>query len=124
MLPLLAIGIWPNMLSQTSEQALFAIGKPNYAAFGNFFRFLFTVICIPLGFNYFGVLGAIIIVAMNDVPFYFAIAFGVSREGLSNISQDIKTTLMFLGILGILIYMRWLLGFGVPMAGVEFRFYG
>ncbi|MEI6544880.1 MAG: oligosaccharide flippase family protein [Methylococcales bacterium] len=124
MLPLLAIGIWPNMLSQTSEQALFAIGKPNYAAFGNFFRFLFTVISIPLGFKYYGILGAIIIVAMNDVPFYFAITFGVYREGLSSISQDIKTTLMFLGILVILIYMRWLLGFGVPIPELNLDFTG
>jgi O-antigen/teichoic acid export membrane protein len=118
MLPLLAIGIWPNMLSQTSEQALFAIGKPSYAAIGNFFRFLFNIIGIPLGFEYFGILGAIIIVAMNDVPFYFAIAFGVSREGLSSISQDVKSTLMFSGILGILLYGRWLLGFGLPITGI------
>ncbi len=118
MLTLLAIGIWPNMLSQTSEQALFAIGNPNYAAIGNFFRFLFNVIGIPLGFKYFGILGAITIVAMNDVPFYFAIAFGVSREGLSSFSQDIKATLIFTVAVGILIYGRWLLGFGLPMTGL------
>ena len=55
---------------------------------------------------------------MNDVPFYFAITFGVYREGLSSISQDIKTTLMFTGVVGILIYGRWLLGFGLPMTGL------
>ena len=118
MLPLLAIGVWPNMLSQTIDQALFAIGKPSYAAMGNFFRFLFNIIGIPLGFLHFGIVGAIIVVAMNDVPFYFVITFGVAREGLSNISQDAKATLIFVASLGILVCGRWLLGFGLPISGM------
>ncbi|MEI6708792.1 MAG: oligosaccharide flippase family protein [Methylococcales bacterium] len=114
MFTLLAIGVWPNMLSQTIDQALFAIGKPSYAAAGNFFRFLFNIICIPLGFYYFGLLGAIIVVALNDVPFYLVITFGVAREGLSGIGQDIKTSLIFITLMGLLLYGRWLLGFGLP----------
>ncbi|UOA09124.1 oligosaccharide flippase family protein [Methylobacter sp. S3L5C] len=116
MLPLLAFGVWPNMLSQTVDQALYAIGKPSYATVGNLFRFLYNIIGIPLGFFHFGILGAIIVVAMNDLPFYFVIAFGVSREGLSSIRQDIQATLIFVGLLGILLYGRWLLGFSLPIA--------
>jgi O-antigen/teichoic acid export membrane protein len=115
MFTLLAIGIWPNMLSQTIDQALFAIGKPSYAAFGNFFRFLFNIIGIPLGFYHFGILGAITIIALNDVPFYLVIVFGVWREGLSGIGQDIKTSLVFITLMGLLLYGRWLLGFGLPI---------
>ena len=118
MLPLLAIGVWPNMLSQTIDQALYAIGKPSYATMGNFFRFLYNIIGIPLGFVYFGIPGAIIVVALNDVPFYLVISFGVSREGLSSIRQDVNATLIFVGLLGILVYGRWLLGLGLPIAGM------
>jgi O-antigen/teichoic acid export membrane protein len=114
MFTLLAIGVWPNVLSQTIDQALFAIGKPSYAAGGNFFRFLFNIIGIPLGFHYFGLLGAISIVALNDVPFYLVITFGVWREGLSGIAQDTKTSLIFFGLLALLLYGRWLSGFGLP----------
>jgi O-antigen/teichoic acid export membrane protein len=119
MLPLLAIGVWPNMLSQTIDQALYAIGKPGYATIGNLFRFLYNVIGIPLGFAHFGIPGAIIIVAMNDVPFYFVIIFALFREGLSSINQDIKATLIFVGLVGLLVYGRWLLGFGLPIAGMQ-----
>ena len=119
MLPLLAIGVWPNMLSQTIDQALYAIGKPGYATVGNFFRFLYNIIGIPLGFDYFGIPGAIVVVAMNDVPFYVVIAFAVSREGLSSIRQDIQVTLIFVGLLGILLYGRWLLGFSLPIAAMQ-----
>jgi len=119
MLPLLAIGVWPNMLSQTIDQALYAIGKPVYATIGNLFRFLYNVIGIPLGFSHFGIPGAIIIVAMNDVPFYFVIIFALFREGLSSINQDIKATLIFVGLVGLMVYGRWLLGFGLPIAGMQ-----
>jgi O-antigen/teichoic acid export membrane protein len=118
MLPLLAIGVWPNMLSQTIDQALYAIGKPSYASVGNLFRFLYNVIGIPLGFAQFGIMGAIIVVALNDVPFYVVIAFGLVREGLSSLNQDVKATLIFVGLLAILVYGRWLLGFGLPIAGM------
>lgn len=115
MFTLLTIGVWPNMLSQTIDQALFAIGKPSYAALGNFFRFLVNIIGIPLGFYYFGILGAIIVIALNDVPFYLVIMFGVWREGLSGIGQDIKTSLVFITLMSLLLYGRWLFGFGLPI---------
>ena len=118
MLPLLATGVWSNVLSQTMDQALNAIGKLSYATMGHFLRFIYNLIAIPMGFSYFGVPGAIIAVALNDVPYYFAIAFGVIREGISSIRQDIYLTIFFAGLLGVLIYGRLLLGFGSPIAGM------
>ena len=90
----------------------------SHNTFGHLFRFLYNIIGIPLGFVHFGIPGAIIVVALNDVPFYVVISFGVIREGLSSLSQDVKATLIFVGLLGILIYARWLLGFGLPIAGI------
>jgi len=49
------------------------------------------------------------------VPFYLVIMFGVWREGLSGIGQDIKTSLVFITLMGLLLYGRWLLGFGLPI---------
>ncbi len=118
MLPLLATGVWFNVLSQTMDQALNAIGKLSYATVGHFLRFLYSLLAISLGFSYFGIPGAIIAIALNDVPYYFAIAFGVIREGLSSIRQDIYLTLFFIGLLCVLIYGRLLLGFGSPIAGM------
>ena len=40
--------------------------------------------------------------ALNDLPYYFAISFGVFREGLSSIRQDIYLTLLLIGLLSCL----------------------
>lgn len=118
MMPLLALGVWPNMLSQTIDPSLFAIGKPSYVALGNLFRFIFNLVGIPLGYSLFGIPGAIIFVVLNDVPFYGAIAFGLAREGLSCLSQDVKATLLFVGMLALLLVVRSLLGLDSPIAGM------
>ena len=118
MLPVLVTGVWFNVLSQTMDQALNAIGKLSYAAMGHFLRFFYNLISIPLCYSYYGVPGAIIAVALNDLPYYFAIAFGVFREGLSSICQDIYLTLLFIGLLSGLIYVRCLMGFGLPISGM------
>jgi len=118
MLPILALGIWPNTLTQTIDSSLFAIGKPYYSPLGNLLRFLFTVIGLPLGFSLIGVPGAVIIVALNDIPFYGPIAYGLWREGLNSVSQDIKATALFLGLLTVVLILRVSLGFGLPIKGL------
>lgn len=120
MFTLLTIGVWFNMLSQTIDQALFAIGKISYVATANFFRFLFNIIGIPLGFHYFGILGAITVIALNDLPFYVVIMLAVWREGLSSIRQDIKTSLVFIAVSCALLYARWFFGFGLPTDVMKF----
>jgi len=118
MLPLLAIGVWPNMLSQTIDQALFAIGKPGFSALGNFFRFIFNVFAIPTVFIQYGIAGAVIAVALNDIPYYLTIVFGVSRHELSSYRQDIEVTLTLFVMIAILLYLRWYFGFGLPLEGM------
>jgi O-antigen/teichoic acid export membrane protein len=121
MLPLLAIGLWPRILTQTIDQALFAIGKPRYSAYGSFLKFLFMIIGLPLGFYLMGgsqrsgLLGAIIIIALNDIPFYGAVAYGLWREGLGSVVQDIKSTALFLALLAVVLSGRFFLGLGLPI---------
>jgi len=115
MLPLLAIGFWPRILTQTIDQALFAIGKPRYVAYGSFFKFLFMFIGLPIGFHLLGLPGAIIVVALNDLPFYGAIAYGLGREGLDCVIQDIQATVVFILLLTMVLMGRSLLGFGFPL---------
>lgn len=118
MLPILALGIWPRMLCNTNEPSLFAIGKPQYSASANFTRFLFTAIGVPLGFSLMGVAGAIIAVALNDLFFYLAINYGLWREGLSGLMQDIKATALLLLLLIVMLTVRFFLGFGLPVNGL------
>ena len=118
MLPIIALGLWPMLLPLTNEKALLAIGKPLYAAWGNFLKFIYMIVLLPLGFRFFGNLGAILIIAFNDLPLYGAVNYGLWREGLNGIGQDMKATLFLLGLIALTMGGRYLLGFGISIEGI------
>ena len=121
MLPLLAIGFWPRILTQTIDQALFALGKSLYPAYGSFFKFLFMFIGLPLGFHLMGgsqghgLHGALFVIALNDFPYYGAVAYGLWREKLSCIVQDLQATALLLVLLAVVLSARYALGLGLPI---------
>ena len=51
MLPILAIGMWPLVLVATVDGCLLSLGKPKYIAYGNFAKFLYMLVAIPLFFQ-------------------------------------------------------------------------
>jgi O-antigen/teichoic acid export membrane protein len=112
MLPILALGIWPNLLIATMSPALLAIGQPLYAAWGNFFKFCYMAIALPLGFSFWGVPGAVIVVACNDFPFYLVVTYGLWREKLDAIAQDLQTTLLLIGLITFILIGRHFSGLG------------
>jgi O-antigen/teichoic acid export membrane protein len=118
MMPIISLGIWPTILTQTIDPSLFAIGKPRYVAYGCFFSFLFLAIGIPLGFSMMSTVGAIIAVPLSNLPFYGVIAYGLWRERLACIGQDIKATVLFLLLLSVAIGCRYAAGFGIPINGL------
>jgi len=118
MMPILALGIWPRILCNTNEPSLFAIGKPQYPTLANFSRFLWTSLGVLIGFHFFKLPGAIISVALNDLLYYLALNYGLWREGLSGLRQDLLTTLLLVGLLAIVLTCRFYFGFGLPIDGL------
>lgn len=116
MLPLLAIGIWPRVLTQTIDPALLAIGQPRYLAYGNFCKFFFMLIGLPLGFYLMNLPGAVIVLALNDLPYYAAVTYGLCREKLNVVLQDIQATALFVALLTVLLLSRISLGLELPIA--------
>jgi O-antigen/teichoic acid export membrane protein len=116
MLPILALGNWPRMLPISTAPALIAVGRPLYGAVGNFLKFIYMVVLLPLGFSWMGPLGAIIVIAFNDVPFYLAVSYGLWREGFSGLMQDLQTTGLLLGSITLVLFVRYKLGFGFPLS--------
>ncbi|MGI0491582.1 oligosaccharide flippase family protein [Alkalinema pantanalense CENA528] len=115
MLPLLALGLWPNILFQTTYPILFALGKPQYQTFGNAGKLLWTSLGIPFAYSHLGVLGVILVIMLNDIPLYCVISYGMFQEKLNTLKQDIVTTLLFLaGITG-MVLIRYSLGFSWPL---------
>ncbi|MGL5074289.1 MAG: lipopolysaccharide biosynthesis protein, partial [Waterburya sp.] len=115
MLPMLAVGIWPIVLSETLGRCLIGLSKPQYAAWGSFYRFLFIVIFLPWGFAQFGILGALLVIALNDLPTYLVVTYGLWREKLLCLIQDIQATAVFLGLVILMLAGRSLLGINLPM---------
>ncbi|NEP57826.1 MAG: oligosaccharide flippase family protein [Symploca sp. SIO2G7] len=115
MLPILALGIWPILLTNTIDGSLLAIGKSQYGALGFFCKFIFVVVGVPLGFFWKQELGAVTVIALNDLPLYAVISYGLWREGLNSTVQDILATLALLALIAIMITGRSIFGFGLPI---------
>lgn len=114
MLPVLALGLWPRILANTSEPYLLSIGKFQYSAYGNFLRLLSTVLGILIGFHFFQVPGAIFAVALNDLFYYLSILYGLVNEGFNSIFQDVIFTTILLAAIASLFAVRSFLGLGLP----------
>jgi O-antigen/teichoic acid export membrane protein len=115
MLPILALGLWPLILSVSIDKALYAVGNPKFTALGNFLKFGYMILLLPLGFSQFQMLGAVIVVAFNDLPFYLPISFGLWREKLNCLGQDLIATLFLAGLITGVLFIRYHLGWGWPL---------
>lgn len=115
MLSILGLGMWPLILAITIDKVLFARGNPSYVALGNSLKFVWMIIGLPLAFRYMGMLGAILIIAFNDLPFYIAVNYGLWREKMMVIGQDVKATLILIAALTLILGTRYFLGFGLPL---------
>ncbi|WP_445172677.1 oligosaccharide flippase family protein [Microcoleus sp.] len=115
MMPILALGIWHTTLHNIMGSCLLAIGKSQYPAMGNLLTFVNLCISIPLGYHLKGNLGAVIAVALGDLPTYVVTNYGLWREGLTCFWQDIQLTGLFVGVLVTLIWCRMTLGLGLPI---------
>jgi O-antigen/teichoic acid export membrane protein len=115
MIPILAVGIWHRTLHNLMGSCLLAVGKSQYPAMGNLLTFVNLCIGIPLGYHLKGNLGALIAVAVSDIPTYVVITYGLWREKLSCFWQDIQLTALFVGVLAAIILCRYALGGGLPI---------
>ncbi len=115
MLPILALGIWHTTLHNLMSSCLLAIGKSQYGAMGNFATFLSISIGIPIGYHFMGNLGAVIAVAVGDIPTYLVISYGLWKEGLFCFWEDMKLTALFLSVLATILVCRYHFGGSLPI---------
>ncbi|MEG4850115.1 oligosaccharide flippase family protein [Microcoleus sp. B5-D4] len=115
MMPILALGIWHTTLHNMMGSCLLAVGKSQYAAMGNLLTFVNLCISIPLGYHLKGNLGAVIAVALGDLPTYAVINYGLWKEGLTCFWQDMQLTALFVGVLASLLWCRVAFGLGLPI---------
>jgi len=115
MMPILALGIWHTTLYSMMGSCLLAVGKSQYQAMGNLLTFVNLCISIPLAYHLKGNLGAVIAIALGDLPTYAVTNYGLWREGLTCFWQDIQLTGLFVAVLVTLICCRAAFGLGLPI---------
>src|SRR6476661_5853967 len=115
MMPILALVIWHTTIHNIMGSCLLAVGKSQYAAMGNLLTFVNLCISIPLGYHLKGNLGAVIAVALGDIPTYVVTNYGLWKEGLTCFWQDIQLTGLFVGALATLLWCRVALDWGLPI---------
>jgi len=118
MFSVFALALWPTLLYRIGMPCLLGIGKPMYGTAGNLVRVIILVVGLPLGFQYLGVPGAVLVAACSDFPVYLVITFGLWKEKLDFLVQDIVGTLAYSGLTVLLLLARSQLGFGSPFANM------
>ena len=119
MVAVLAVGLWHTILHNTLSPAILALSKAHYNAVANLTYCISLFTLIPLGFHYYGILGAVVAVAVGDFPVYFVVLFAAYRQGIGTLLQDALMTVAFIVTLASALALRAALGFGQPFQGIH-----
>lgn len=115
MVPIIALGIWHTSLYFTTFPALLALGNARYNPPGSLLAFMTIAIGLPVAFSQFNLVGAMFVIAFYDLPLYAVNMYGLWREGLICLGQDIVATVLFLLLLSSVVLVRYILGWGLPI---------
>ncbi|MBD2485211.1 oligosaccharide flippase family protein [Planktothrix sp. FACHB-1365] len=118
MLPILSLGLWPIVLCSTLDKILYAQGKPQYSTIGYFLKFCYMIILLPWSFKHFNFLGIIITITCNDIPYYIVVNYGLWKNKVSLIKQDLEASLLLILLLITVLGLRYQLGLGLPFAQI------
>ncbi len=117
-LPVLIMGSWFTVLATINESTLLGLGKPSYSAAANGLKFLFLAIGLSVGAQLYGLLGAVVVVALSDLCRYFPILVGQVKEKFSFGKQDLVLSIVVFTMIAALEWMRSLLGYGTSLASL------
>jgi O-antigen/teichoic acid export membrane protein len=118
MVGVLAAGLWHTTLYSTLSPAILALSKAHYNAVANLVYCISLFTLIPLGFHFYGLLGAVTAVAVGDLPIYFVVLYAAYREKVDTFLQDVLMTVAFVVTLAGGLALRFALGFGQPFSGI------
>jgi O-antigen/teichoic acid export membrane protein len=91
MLQLLCIRLIMSASLAAGEVSLFALGHVKYGFFQNVCRVLWIVIGIPVGWTLNGLQGAILAIALSELPVLLVIWFGTQKYRVFSLVREIRT---------------------------------
>lgn len=112
MVLLLSFGMWLSVLSSFGEAIVTGTGRPALVSLSSWLKFGFLVVAAPLGFAYFGVVGALVAFSLADLPRFIAVQLSQQKLGISFFTQDMLVTCLL--VLSVLFgsILRYIVGFG------------
>lgn len=93
--PILALGLWHTILYSTSAPCLTMLGKMSYNVVGYMLTAAVLLVVVPTTFQFWGMIGTVWIISFSDFPVYIANLYGLCREQISTVRQDLEMTLVF-----------------------------
>ena len=118
MIGILTLGLWHTLLYSTTNPAILSLKKAHYNAIGYLVYCISLYSILPLGFHWMGMAGAVLAVAVADLPVYFVTVYSAYREGIRLFVQDAWLSLAFFVCLAAALALRSSLGFGSPFAHI------
>jgi O-antigen/teichoic acid export membrane protein len=118
MIGILTLGLWHTLLYSTTSQAILSLQKAHYNAIGYLVYCITLYAGLPFGYHMLGMTGAVLAVALSDLPVYFITVVSAHREGMKLYWQDTWLTAAFVVCLGAGLLLRSWMGFGSPFANV------
>lgn len=118
MIAIFGLGLWHTLLYSTTSPAIMSLQKAHYNALANLLYLVALLLLLPLGYSWFGIVGAVAAVAVSDLPMYIVNVYASYREGLGMLHQDALMTLVFLGTLAVGFGIRHAFGLGLPFPGI------
>jgi O-antigen/teichoic acid export membrane protein len=112
MLPLLLGGVWITIIASLAESTLLGLGRPVYAIVGSILKLIVLFGLVPFAFQRYGMLGAVLGIAIADLARLPALLFGQVRERFSFVRQDMVATLLLVVLTAVFALARRSLGFG------------
>ncbi len=119
MLPILLLGVWGFLLGTISEFALLGIGRPLYGALANLLKLIFMIVAVPLALKFWGLPGAIVMLASSEIIRYAAILVGQRRENLTFLRQDTAATALLCLLVALFSLARSSLGYGTAFDSIS-----
>jgi hypothetical protein len=107
-------------MAATMSPVLFLIQKVHYYTLAMAFYCLTLFICLPIGFHLAGMAGAVVAIAISDLPVYIVSSLALTRENISLVRQDIRMTLWFLSALSVALLLRHSMGLPSLVQAIPF----
>jgi O-antigen/teichoic acid export membrane protein len=98
---IVCLGSWFQVLESMHAVANGAMGQPKWGAIGNFLKIVAMGITLPLVNRWFGFPGALVAIALSEIPRYLVVRWKTLAAGLGNVGFEGVLTGAVLGCCGL-----------------------